>query len=81
MAESIFDHHVKNSIFQEILKGKIKNVEKDFGSLYNGNTVVALMVTCIEIWKRFLVQRDILVQQNPKAFNQCKNPSDLYRKN
>ena len=55
------------------MKGKIVLAEKDFGSLYNGNTVVALirgisMVTCIEIWKRCLVQRDILVQQNPKAF-------------
>ena len=73
IAESIFKHFVNNCIFPEILKGKFGLVKKDFGLLFNGNTIVALIreisvVKCIEIWKRFLVQQDILVQQNPKAF-------------
>ena len=41
----------------------ISRVEKDSGSMYNENAVIALIrgisvVTCIEIWKIFLVQRD-----------------------
>jgi len=81
IAEGIFDHYVNDCIFQEILERKSAVVEKDSGSIYNENTAIASIsgisvVTCIEIWKRFLVQRDILVQHNPNVF---KTVSDFYR--
>ena len=46
--------------------------------MYNENTVIALIrgisvVTCVEIWKRFLVQREILVQKNSKQFQPVLN--------
>ena len=73
IAEGIFDHSVNDCIFQEILERKIATVEKDCGSIYNENTVTALIrgisvVTCMEIWKRFLVQRHVQLQQNPNLF-------------
>ena len=63
LTEGVFDHHVNNCIFQEILGRKIASVEKDSGPIYTENTVDAFisgisMVTCIEVWKIFLVQRD-----------------------
>ena len=73
IANGIFSHDVNDCIFQEILERKIATVEKDCGSIYNENTVTALIrgisvVTCMEIWKRFLVQRHVQLQQNPNLF-------------
>ena len=64
---------MNNCIFHEILERKITGVETDSGSIFNGNTDISFIrgisvVMCIEIWKRFLVQRDMLVRQNPKLF-------------
>ena len=39
IAEVIFNHHMKDCIFQEILERKIAVVEKDSGSIYIENTV------------------------------------------
>ena len=65
--EDIFNHYVNNCIFQDILERKIEKVEKDSGIIFNENTIIALMrgiivVTCIQVWKRFLVQSDLLVR-------------------
>ena len=82
IAEGMFDHCVNDCIFSEILERKIVIIEKDAGQIYNEKTVIALIkgvsaVTCIKIWKRFLVQRDMLVQQNRKAFQPVKCLQDL----
>ena len=64
IAEVIFDHYVNNCFFPQILERKITIMENDAGQNQNKNTVITLIrgvgvVTCIEFWEIFLVQRDI----------------------
>ena len=55
-------------IFLDILERKIQSVGKGLNAMCNEITVVVWIrgisvVTCIEIWKRFLVQRVMLVKK------------------
>ena len=73
IADGIFGHYVNDCIFQAILERKIATAENDCGAILNENTIIALIrgtsvVTCIKIWKRFLVQSYKLVRQNLKLF-------------
>ena len=80
IADSIFDHRMNECIFLHTLERKVQASEKEHKAKYNENTVKVLIrgisvVACIEFWKIFLVQRDMLVQQRPQFYELVLNYS------